>query len=121
MACWNEYQSIPLHEDYCHLTTFITPWGCYHYRIVPEGYISSGDGYTCRFDEIISDVQNMTKCVDDSLLWSDNLESCFFQAVDWLDLCGRNSITLYPEKFQFVQETVTFAEFEILMDHVKPC
>ena len=63
----------------------------------------------------------MTKCVDDSLLWSDNLESCFFQAVDWLDLCGRNSITLYPEKFQFVQETVTFAEFEILMDHVKPC
>ena len=45
----------------------------------------------------------------------------FFQAVDRLDICGYNSIILYPKKFQFGQKTVTFAGLEILMDYVKPC
>ena len=78
-------------------------------------------GYNCRFDAIVSDVQNMTKFIHDSLLWSDNMQSNFFQAVDWLDLCGRNGISLHPNKFQFGQDIVTFAGFEITMDHVKPC
>ena len=67
----------------------------------------------------------MTKCVDDSLLWSDDLQSSFFQAVDWLHLCGCNGITFHHNKFQFGQKfpfcTVTFAGFEIMTDHVKPC
>lgn len=44
-----------------------------------------------------------------------------FLGVDWLDLCVWDDITLHPNKFQFGQETVTFAGFEILMGHVKPC
>ena len=63
----------------------------------------------------------MTKCIDGTLLWSDNLESSFFQAVDWLHLCGRNDITLHPEKFQFGQDTVTFPGFKITKNNVKPC
>ena len=66
--CWNGYHSIPLHEYEHHLTTFITSWGHYCFRVAPQDYISSVDGYTCHFDEIVSDVQKMTKCVDDSLL-----------------------------------------------------
>ena len=30
------------------------------------------------FDEIISAVLDMTKCIGDTLLWSDNLESSFY-------------------------------------------
>ena len=120
--CWNGYHSIHLHEDdHRHLTTFISPWGRYRYKVAPQGYIASGDGYTRRFDEIVSDVPDMTKCVDDSLLWSNTLESSFSQAVDWLDLCGQNGITLHPEKFQFGRGTVTFAGFAITNDCVKPC
>lgn len=119
--CWNGYHSVPLHPDDRHLTTFITPWGRYRYKTAPQGYIASGDGYSRRFDEIVSEVPNKTKCIDDTLLWSDDLESSFFQAVDWLDLCGRNGITLNPEKFQFGQDTVSFAGFEITRDSVRPC
>ena len=60
----------------------------------------------------------MTKYVDDSLFWPDDLQSSFFQALDQLDL--HNDITFCPSKFQFGQDTVTFAGFEITMDHVKP-
>ena len=62
-----------------------------------------------------------TKCIDDTLLWSDTIHDCFFQATQWLDICGRNGITLNPEKFTFAQDVVEFAGFEITHDNVRPC
>ena len=56
-----------------------------------------------------------------TLLWEDNIEVSFFQAVNYLDLCGENGITLNPKKIQFAQNKVTFAGFEITLDSVKPC
>ena len=118
---WNGYHSVPLHEEDRHLTTFITPWGRYRYRVAPQGYLASGDGYTRRYDEIVMDVPNKTKCVDDTLLWSANTEESFHQAVKWLDLCGRNGITLNPKKFVFAKDTVEFAGFTISPTSVRPC
>ena len=119
--CWNGYHSIPLHKDDYHLTTFITPWGRYRYKTAPQGYIASGDGFSRRFDEIVSHVPNKTKCVDDTLLWSDNLSDSFKQLVDWLDLCGCHGIILNPDKFVLRAHTVEFAGFEITADNVRPC
>ena len=121
LDAWNGYHSVPLHPDDRHLTTFITPWGRYRYKTAPQGYVASGDGYTRRYDAIVADVQNKTKCVDDVLLWADTIEQSFFQTVEWLDRCGRNGITLNPEKFIFSQECVEFAGFEITQDSVRPC
>ena len=57
---WNGYHSVALHPDDRHLTTFITPWGRYRYRVSPQGYVASGDGYSRRFDEIVSNVPDKT-------------------------------------------------------------
>jgi len=118
---WNGYHSVPLHANDRHLTTFITPWGRYRYCTAPQGYIASGDGYSRRYDEIVSDVPRKTKCIDDTLLWSDNIHDSFFQAVNWLDTCGRHGITLNPEKFVFAQDEVEFAGFEVTLNNVRPC
>lgn len=118
---WNGYHSVPLHPDDRHMTTFITPWGRYRYCVAPQGYIASGDGYSRRYDELVADIPNKTKCIDDTLLWSNSIEESFFQAAEWLDTCGRNGITLNPEKFQFAQTDVEFAGFVIGMNNVRPC
>ena len=118
---WNGYHSVALHEDDRHLTTFITPWGRYRYRVAPQGYIASGDGYSRRFDEIIADIPRKTKCVDDTLLWSNSIEEAFFQAVEWLDTCGRHGVTLNPSKFAFAKLIVEFAGFEVTPTTVRPC
>ena len=76
---WNGYHSVPLHPDDRHYTTFITPWGCYRYHMAPQGYIASGDGYTRRYDKITSSITSKTKCMDDTLLWSNTIEESFFQ------------------------------------------
>ncbi len=118
---WNGYHSVALHQEDRHYTTFITPWGRYRYRTAPQGYIASGDGYTRRYDEVVSSFPNKTKCIDDTLLWSPTIEDCFFQDCQWLDICGRHGITLNPDKFHFAKEDVEFAGFEIGNNTVKPC
>ena len=112
---------MPLHADDRHYTTFITPWGRYRYCSAQQGYIASGDGYSRRYDEIVADVPRKTKCIDDTLLWADSMEESFFQAANWLDVCGRNGIALNPDKFVFCREEVEFAGFSITMNNVRPC
>ena len=117
---WNGYHSVPLHPDDRHYTTFITPWGRYQYCTAPQGYIASGDGYSRHYDEVVASFPQKTKCIDDTLMWSDTIQNSFFQAAQWLDTCGRNGITLNPEKFVFAQD-VEFAGFEITNHTVRPC
>ena len=120
LDAWNGYHSVPLREEDRHLTTFITPWGRYRYRTAPQGYIASGDGYTRRYDALVADIHNKTKCIDDALLWANTLEENFAQVVNWLDICGRNGITLNPKKFAFGRDEVEFAGFTVGTDKVKP-
>ena len=89
--------------------------------ITPQWYIASGDGYTRRQGEITSSITNITKCVDNTLLWSDTIEESFFQAANWLDICGRHGITFNLEKIRFAQDEVKFTGFKITNDTVRPC
>ena len=57
-------------------------------HVDPQGYIASGGGYTQRYDEIVADIGDKTKCVDDTLLLSDTIEGSYFQVGQWLDICG---------------------------------
>ena len=115
------YHSVPICQEDRHLTTFITPWGRYRYKTAPQGYIASGDSYTRRYNEIVSAIPNKTKWLDNVLLWADTIADSFYQAVDWLDICGRNGIILNPNKFTFGADVVDFAGFEITTDSVRPC
>ena len=117
---WNGYHSVPIREEDRHLTTFITPWGRYRYKTCPQGYDASQDGYPRRFDEIVNDFPNKTKCIDETCLWADTLEESFFQTCRWLDICGRHGIVQNPEMFVFGSDTVEFAGFVITPIDIQP-
>lgn len=70
----------------------------------PQGYIASGDGYIRRYDDIVLDIHNKTKCVDDALLWADTLADSYFQAVEWLfhDIMMDLNIVLALDNAPFV-------------------
>ena len=118
---WNGYHGVPITEESQHLTTFITLWVRSWYKVAPQGYITSGDGYTKRFDAITADFRDVVRCIDDSLLWAADTEQCFLKTCEYLDLCGRNGIILNPEKFVFAADQVEFAGFEVTMTNVQPC
>ena len=120
LDCWNSYHSALLREEDKHYTTFITKWGRFRYVTAPQGYLASGDGFTHRYDLIVSDFPNLVKCVDDSLLYNPNLESSFWKTCEYISLCGSHGITFNPKKFSFGKDEVEFAGFEITNDSVKP-
>ena len=43
LNAWNGYHAVELEEDSRNLTSFITPFGTYRYRRVPQGQSGSGD------------------------------------------------------------------------------
>jgi hypothetical protein len=114
------FHAIDLDEESRPLTTFITEWGRYRYRRLPQGYSASQDAYTRRYDDIIKDVPDKVKCIDDTLLYSQDIESAFFAVFDYLTLCARNGITINESKFKFCQDTVTFAGLKITPDGIHP-
>ena len=74
----NGYHSIPLDKESQPLTTFITEWGRYMYIRMPQGYVLSGDAYTCRYDEIIKDIPCKVKIGDNTLLYDSSIERAFY-------------------------------------------
>ena len=120
LDAWNGYHSCSLDEESKHLTTFITPFGRYRYRKLPQGFLASGDAYTDRYDKIIADVEDKTKIVDDTILWKPSIKESFFQTCRYLTLCSRNGIVFNRKKFCFAKEEVEFAGFLITNSEVKP-
>ena len=120
-AC-NGYHSAPIHEDDRWLTTFITQWGVYRYCRAPQGFISSGDGYNKRFDDITKHILRLLRIIDDSLLYDDqsDLEQHWWRVIDFLILCGNSGVILNRPKFQFSVTTVDFAGFRVTDNSVEP-
>ena len=74
LDAWNGFHSVPIRESDRHLTTFITPFGRFRYKVLPQGFKASGDGYTRRYDEIIAEVERKTKAVDDTAFWDETTD-----------------------------------------------
>ena len=117
---WNGYHSITLQEEDRHLTTFITPFGRFRYKRVPQGYVSSGDGYNRRFDAVLTDIERKERCVDDTVHFDENLEAHWWRTIDILRLVSESGIVLNPAKFQFAQKSVEFAGFRVNDTSIEP-
>ena len=57
--------------------------------------------------------------MNDAPLWSDTFEAGFYQATQWLDLCGKMGSNLNQTSF-FCADTMDFTGFEILPNDVHP-
>ena len=117
---WNSYHSVPVHEDDHHKLTFITHKGRFRYKVAPQGYLASGDGFTQRSDSLLGEVKDRVTKVDDSLVWAKNMEDNFYQVCKMLEVGGNAGLVFNGDKFQFGQDIVEFAGLEVTNDGVRP-
>ncbi len=87
------YHAVELDEESHDLTTFITEWGHYRYAREPQGFISTGDFYTCCTDDITVEFQNKVKCFDDTLLFANSVEDAFWDTFNFLHHCSSLGMT----------------------------
>ena len=122
LDAWNGFHLVEIREEDRRYTTFATSLGLLRYKRAPQGYLSSGDGFNRRVDDITSHIDRLERCVDDSLLHDDqtDMEGHWWRVIDFLELAGKNGIVINLEKFQFCQSTVDFAGFRISDTSVEP-
>ena len=120
MDAWNGYHSVEIAEEDRHLTTFVTQFGTYRYKAAPQGWKSSGDGYTYRYDKVVKGVEKMVKQIDDTLMWASDIKEAYNETVKYLQLVGKHGIILNKKKFVFAEEEVDFAGFHLTKDGVQP-
>ncbi|XP_065641175.1 uncharacterized protein LOC136073504 [Hydra vulgaris] len=101
---WNGYHSIPIRVEDRNLTTFITPFGRYRYIRAPQGFVSSGDGYNRRFDEILADFIGKQRCVDDTIHYDDDLVKHWWRTIEFFELVGKAGIILNPKNSNLLKE-----------------
>ena len=117
---WHGYHSVPIHPADRPLTTFLTPLGRYQYRTTPQGLLSAGDGYTQRMDLITGDLADCERCVDDSLLWDDDIEANFHRVCTFITKCSQAGCVFNPAKVQFAETTVDFLGFRVTTTGIQP-
>ena len=101
------------------VTEFLCEFSCYWCIGSGQGLICSGDAYTHRFDNITLKFTNVVECVDDSLLWEDDLRSSFDLTCRNLSTCDRSGIKFNKKKFWFAEDTVDNVSFTLTQDEIK--
>ena len=117
---WNGYHSVPIHPADRKYTVFLTPYGRYEYLTTPQGLVCAGDGYTQRMDLITGDLPDSERCVDDTVIRDDNIESNFYRVCSFLTKCSLAGCLFNAAKFQFAETTVDFLGFQITDTGVQP-
>ena len=85
-----------------------------------QGLICSGDAYTHRFDKITQNFTNVVQCVDDSLLWEDDMRSMFDLTCRYISTCSRGGINFHKNTFRFAQDEVEYVGFKLTKDLIVP-
>ena len=111
---------VTTHPNDRHYTAFLTEWGRYQYKVSAQGHLVSGDGYNERLDAILSEFKNHVRCVDDTVMWANDIPTHFLQVSRFLDICARNGIILNKHKFQFCEDNVLFAGLQVSKSSVMP-
>lgn len=111
LDCVDGYHWVAIDEADRHKTTFITEWGRYRYKRIPQDYGSANGGYTKRTDDGLDecpgkpDTQDLEKIVDDMIQWSPDLEMAFFRVCQILSHCSKSGMVFSPQKFHFAQDS----------------
>ncbi len=110
------YFQCELNEKSQKLTCFLTPWGRFKHLRATMGLSCAGDEFNRRTDAALAGLSNMSKVVDDIIVYGSDLEEHINDVRQLLLRCRESGITLNKKKFQLAKNNVKFAGY-VVTDH----
>jgi hypothetical protein len=95
------YHQIRIDEESSFLTTFLLWQGRFRLLCAPMGMKNSSDVFCHRTDNILSDVPDLIKVVDDSLLQAETEEELLSILRIALVACRKGNLTLSKDKIKW--------------------
>ena len=113
LDAYEGFHSIPLRVEDRHLTTFVTEWGLYRYKTLPQGFLSATDGYTDRFDEITKDFEDHERRLTMESYGTKISRTISSGAVNTLQHVRRRASCLMRKNFSSVVRKLIFWDFAL--------
>jgi len=104
---WKGYHQIELDEESKLLTTFITPFGRFHYNRAPFGINSISEHYNRCMTEELHGLFNTKKIVEDTLIFSKSFDERMILVKQFLNRYRDSGIHLRMDNF--AKSAVNFA------------
>ncbi|XP_062399854.1 uncharacterized protein K02A2.6-like [Sardina pilchardus] len=115
------FWQIPLAKESARYTTFITPFGRYHFNRLPFGISSAPEHFQNRMtSEVTAGLDGVVCHVDDILIWGATMEQHDARVHAVLERAEKAGVTLNMSKCEFGRQEVKFLGHIISADGVKP-
>ena len=114
------FWQIPLSPASALLTTFITPFGRYHFRRLPFGISSAPEHFQRRISEALIGLEGTVCLMDDILVYGAMREEHDERLREVLQRLRDLGMTLNPEKCSFAKSSVKFLGHMIDSEGIKP-
>ncbi|XP_042072880.1 uncharacterized protein K02A2.6-like [Haplochromis burtoni] len=102
------FWQIPLSDESAKLTTFITPFGRFHFNRLPFGINSAPEHFQRMMAEVIEGLEGVVCHIDDVLVWGRNHQEHDSRLHATLQRLEKAGITLNVEKCELSQSKVAF-------------
>ena len=102
------FWQIPLSKESRPLTTFITPFGRFHFNKLPFGISCAPELFQRRMNQMLEGLEGVVCLVDDVLVFGSNREEHDTRLVAVLQRLGKAGATLNREKCVFYKTSVKF-------------
>ena len=102
------YHQIPLTEESQPLTAFTTPFGHYHYKVMPFGLCNAPATFSRYMNHLFEKVPHVFVYLDDILIASKDRQTHLQDIENVLSILQREGLVCKKKKCHFMQESVEF-------------
>ena len=114
------FWQIPLTEVSAKYTTFITPFGRFHYNHLPFDIASAPEHFQCRMAEVIEGLEGVICHRDNLLVWGTDQEQHDIRLHAVLQRLETAGITLNVGKCELSKDRVVFLGHIITIEGIHP-
>ena len=113
------FWQIPLASESALLTTFITPFGRYHFNRLPFGITSAPEHFQRRMSALLRDFEGVICLIDDILIYGNTQEEHDEWLLAVLNRLEEAGLTLNRDKCEFSRREVKFLGHILSQDGVR--
>lgn len=114
------FWQVPLSPESAHYTTFITPFGRYHFNRLPFGIASAPEHFQRRMSVILNGLPGVVCHMDDILIWGKDQQEHNVRLHTVLHKLQEAGVTLNMEKCDLSKQEVKFLGHILSAEGVQP-